>query len=519
MKAAWVWVIGFTLFRLVYSGTFLLAPDETNYWQWSRHMAWGYHDQAPMIAWMIHLCTLIFGHGEIGVRMPSVLAMGVASAYMILIAGRWIGPSAALGAAILSQSLLEFNVGGLMATSDALQAAAWGGAAYHLARAFEKDKWSQWLIAGLWFGFGILSKYTMVIFLPSVFLYSILSDVHRKRLATIKPYAGLLLGFALFLPVIFWNAGNNWNSVRHVAFLGGANESLSIHWNFFGDYIASQAALLSPLVFILVVLAWALASKKRHTQVNWIYSYLFFTSFPMVAGFALLSLHTRVYGNWPGAGYLTATILVAALFADKAAHPETRTRSLSLGKRLWPWAVGTSYLITFLVLLQVLLPVLPIPAKLDRTSTELQGWQQLGKQAGDLARSMPRPGETFFFGLRYQTASELAFYTPGQPETVSINKWKRPNVYDYWWEDEDLLGWDAVGVTDDPESHLKRLTQVFDRVNPPETLNIYRNSIWSQMSAADPAGTPVKTYYLYRAYGFKGGLRWDPPDHSDIRAR
>ena len=58
---------------------------------------------------------------------------------------------------------------------------------------------------------------------------------------------------------------------------------------------------------------------------------------------------------------------------------------------------------------------------------------------------MPAPERTFIFGLRYQTASEMAFYTPGKPHTVSINRWKRPNVYDYWWTDADLLGWDAVG--------------------------------------------------------------------------
>ena len=65
---------------------------------------------------------------------------------------------------------------------------------------------------------------------------------------------------------------------------------------------------------------------------------------------------------------------------------------------------------------------------MDRTATEIQGWDQLGRKAADLRDTMPDPQRTFLFGLRYQTASELAFYTPGQPATVSINKWKRPNV-------------------------------------------------------------------------------------------
>ena len=41
LRCAWLLIIASTLFRAVYAGTFLLAPDEANYWQWSRHMAWG----------------------------------------------------------------------------------------------------------------------------------------------------------------------------------------------------------------------------------------------------------------------------------------------------------------------------------------------------------------------------------------------------------------------------------------------------------------------------------------------
>jgi len=92
----------------------------------------------------------------------------------------------------------------------------------------------------------------MVLFLPGAFVYGLVAREHRARLATLRPYLGVLAGLALFIPVILWNADNNWNSVRHVAYIGGANEAFALHLRFFGDYLASQAGLLSPLVFILV---------------------------------------------------------------------------------------------------------------------------------------------------------------------------------------------------------------------------------------------------------------------------
>lgn len=511
MKTAWALVLGFSIFRFVYSGTFPLVPDETNYWQWSRYLDWGYHDQSPMIAWLINLSTAVFGHTEIGVRFPSVIAMAVISGYLVVMARRWFDARVALQTAILTQSVLAFNVGGLLATPDGIQAAAWAGASYHVARGYEEGRWPQWLMAGVWFGFGMLSKYTMVIFLPGAYLYGLLSKQHRNRLASIRPYAGVLIGCLMFAPVIWWNAKNGWNSVRHVAYLGGANQGFDWHVKYFGDYLASQAALLSPLLFILLLLAWYLSVLKALRGGRWIYAYLFFTSFTMFFGFAVLSLHSKVYGNWPGAGYITVSVLVASFFGPGA---DAMSRIQKFGRRLWPWAVGMSYAMTALLLVQTAYPILPLPADMDRIAKETSGWPKLGKTADGLMRHMPNPERTFLFGLKYQHASELAFYTPGKPYTVSINKWARPNVYDYWWTDEQLIGWDAVGITGMNEKYFKRLKKVFERVDPPVKVDVYRKTLTGASSEADDL---IRTYHFYRAYGFKGGLRWVAPDRSDIR--
>jgi undecaprenyl-diphosphatase len=186
------------------------------------------------------------------------------------------------------------------------------------------------------------------------------------------------------------------------------------------------------------------------------------------------------------------------------------------GKPRWQWRLTwiSASLLTAIVLFHVLVPILPIPAEKDRTLYEIRGWKALGVQVVNAMQSMPDPSNAFLFGLRYQIASELAFYVPGQPYTVSINRWNRPNVYDYWWQDKDLIGKDAVGVLRDGDSR-KRLQEVFTRVDPPEPYYLYHRG-----SGKDTDGTakPVKTLYLYRCFEFKGGLRWIPPQRDDIRA-
>jgi 4-amino-4-deoxy-L-arabinose transferase-like glycosyltransferase len=501
-----------TIARIIYAQSFSLTPDETNYWQWARHPAWGYHDQTPLIAWAIGFFTFLFGNTELAVRLPSILSMAIASIYLVMIARHWFSDRIAWQTAVLSQSIFIFNVGALLATADGLQGAAWAAAAYHTARGYEDHQRRHWVMGGLWFGIGMLSKYTMVLFLPCVFIFGLTTPLGRKRLASVRPYVGCLLGVIMFLPVVFWNAANHWNSFRHVAYLSGANEGFTLHWKYFGEYIGSQVGLITPMVFGLIFAGWVWVIRHRRTNDKWIYSYLFYTSFPFIALFALLSLHTRVYGNWPCAGYLTACVLAAALYSQSAGRPHRAQGHRS--SPLWRWSVGSAYFLTALILVHVVRPILPIPPRLDRTIYEIRGWDILGEKVAEIKKSMPQPENSFIFGLRYQIASELAFYVPGQPFTVSINRWNRPNVYDYWWEDQDLVGKDAVGVTRDKDSR-ERLLEVFGRVDPAEPFFVYPPG--AEKTDGRPL-EPVKTLYIFRCYDFKGGLRWKPRRLDDIRA-
>lgn len=514
IKASWYWIVGFTLFRLFYSPTFNLVPDEAYYWQWSRYLSIGYHDHGPMTAWLIRLCTILLDHTEFSVRLPAVLSATITSVYMAKMACRWATPLTMFNTVILSQALLLFNVGGLIITPDCFQIAAWSGACYHVARAYEDGSPGQWLIGGIWFGLGMLCKFTMALFLPCAFFFGLCSKQHQKKLASPYPYIGVALGLLLFTPVILWNADNNWASFRHVAYQSGANQDAFFNFRYLFDYIGTQVGVISPLVFILVVIYGYMCCKKAYRETNWIYSYLVFTSFPLLIGFMALSVHTNVEGNWPAPAYVTLCLLLAARFGDRS-NAARNNKLIRFSQMLWPWAVGSSYVISALLLMHVAYPFLPIPLKSDRIIQEVYGWKTIGEEVGKL-NDGKFDGETdFIFGIRYQIASELAFYTPGRPHTVSINKWRRPNMYDIWWEDSSLIGKNAIGVTKDPDSHLTKLNQVFDRVDAPITLNVYRKSAFTDVNISD---TPVKTVYLYRAYGFKGGVKWHPEDRLDIRS-
>lgn len=455
-----------------------------------------------MIAWTIWLSTKIFGQNELAVRLPTILGLTIAMIYMAKMAAKMFSWNTAFHTTLLNQGLLLFNGAALIATPDGMLLPCWAGACYHALKALENNKLSQWLLTGFWFGVGMLSKYTMLLFLPSLLLCILIIPSYRKRLFHAYPWIGILLSCLIFTPVIIWNSRNEWATFRHVLYMGGMDDKNFLTIHYVGDFLAEQAALLSPLVFIIILAAWFFRAPKGRLVKDDI-DYLVWMSLPTFIVFLLLSLHSRVYGNWPAAGYLTAIVLIAAL------HISGRYKMRGPGF-IWRVSVFIAYFLTIPVLVQVVYPVLPVPIKLDRTARETVGWDKLGKEVRKTLEQMENANDPFIFGIRYQLASELAFYVPGQPETVSINRWNRPNVYDYWVDDTMLKGRDGVGVTRDPK-YLDQLKTVFTHVELDREVPIYRYSPWKGKEE-------VITYYVYRAYDFQGGQRWKPWNKNDIRA-
>jgi len=502
MVATWLVILIGLGVRLAVSTQFLLVPDEANYWQWSRYLALGYHDHPPMIAWTIRLCTRIFGQTEFAVRLPTVLGMAVTSFYLCLLAARWFSCRCAFHVALLVQGVLLFNGASLIATPDGLLLPCWAAASYHGAMALSNRSRGQWLMTGLWFGLGLLSKYTMLLFLPSLFFSMLAVPTYRKQLVTAWPWLGLFSGLLLFTPVLIWNSENGWATFRHVLYQGGIDDSKLLTLRYVGDYLGEQLLLLSPLFFILLVVSWV-SGKTRQRLGREDSAFLIWMSATTFFTFLALSFHVRIYGNWPATGYLSGVILLAAMYSPGQAGRRPRATLL------WTIALVLAYLMTIPVLMQAVYPILPLPIKLDRVARETVGWDTLAAEVDSVVRSMPSPEKTFIFGLRYQQASELAFYMPGQPKTVSINKWARPNVYDYWFDDSMVLGRDGVGVYEwkGMEQHLAPL---FDHVDPPQEVNLYRTSPWLGKQL-------VQTLYIIRGYGFKGSLRWQPQKKNDVR--
>ncbi len=433
-----------TALRIVYlfAAPLDLVADEAYYWDWSRQLDWGYFSKPPLIAWIIGLFCRTIGSSPVVVRLPAVLLGTVSALALFLLARRMYDSRTAFWAAAAAMASPGGSVLAFLMTIDAPLICFWSLALYLFWKALEKEKGGilEWLGLSVVIGFGLLSKQVMAGFIAGMFAFLVVSRWDRYLLKSYRPYLYSILGLAALVPPVLWNAHHGWITFHHTA--GHFEGSRSIFIATLAEYVGAQAAVISPLTWILIVLL-SLFLVFRYRSLDRRALYLLCFSFLPLSGVFLLSLRQRIEPNWPAAFYPAAMVLLAAWGCGAvSAGPGLDSRRPLFVKGVIVGAV--------MALLVYALPFWAgsVPGPWAQALVgRLQGWRHLGVEAGKAFGEVPRPENTFILSFdNRQLAAELAFYMPGQPK---VYNWRAPggvpeNQYDIW--DGPEAGWDALLV-------------------------------------------------------------------------
>jgi hypothetical protein len=204
-----------------------------------------------------------------------------------------------------------------------------------------------------------------------------------------------LLGAAVFLPVLAWNADHGWASFIRQG-------SRTVAWQpanaarFLGELIAGQFGLVTPLIFVLCVAGIVVAARRAWQTREPVWTLLAALTLPATLLFLQHSLGDRVQGNWPAIIYPAAAIAAAGLQAP-------------LWRRLHMPAVVLGLVITLLAYQQASLALLPLPVGIDPIALRLAGWDTLAAQVEAVRQTT---GAGFVAADQYGTAAELARSLP-----------------------------------------------------------------------------------------------------------
>lgn len=487
---------------LIIAGPIGLSPDEAQYWTWSQQLDWGYYSKPPGIAWQIALGTLFFGNTPLGIRFPSVL-LGILLPLLIYILGRRSGlkvESSFWAAAMMAFTPLGI-LSSMLAITDVGMVLFWTSACSVVAYALAKERTPNYYLTGLFIGLGALFKWPIYLLWVIILAFAIRTPFLRSRHLP----RGIAISLLGLVPSFTWNIQHGWVTLRHVAqSLQGSEEisptSTPLFAGNFWEFVGAQAALLSPLLFFLLLVAFAsIFSKKRalNTPPAAI-AFCGLTTLALLTLLGAMSLLTKVQGNWCDFAYPTAIVFLA-WFAFEAVDWGRRWIQAGL---LISVFLAAAILAIPITQSNDLFPMAKIPYRIN-PFRHMVGWDKLENAILQVGYN---PEKDFLFSSKYQISSILSSYGPEQKRAYFLNLFStRKNQFSFWPSmSEEQIGNDGYYIVAENEPHLaKQLDQIEGYI---ETLSPYFDKVTFEGVAPlfQSYGTLSKGAMIFKCIGYNG---------------
>jgi len=297
--ATWAIIAFVTLLRAIAAAKVPLTGDEAYYWEWAKHLALGYADHPPMVAYLI----LPFAWGTaspIWIRLAFLVCGVIATLAAAGTAKRITGDERAGMVTALAMTLTPMlSVGFVIATPDGPLMAAWACSLYFAVRAEQTRARRDFVFLGIALAAALLSKMFAFALLAGLVAWSLAPS--RRRLWRDGLVVTCLVVAVLYAPFVVWNAHNHWVTFtfafeqRHVA------EPSLLRPLF---YLFVSAGPYSPGLWLAALLVLA---RPRNALVAW-------TAIPLSVLLIVLNFHERIEFHWIFGPYISLCVGMGVAF-------------------------------------------------------------------------------------------------------------------------------------------------------------------------------------------------------------
>ena len=345
--ATWAIVAAVTLLRAIAAAKLPLTGDEAYYWEWAKHLALGYADHPPMVAYLIAPFSWSV-QNPLWVRVGFLLCGVIATVAAANAARRLSGDERAGLVTALAMTLAPLlSVGFTIATPDGPLMAAWACVLWLAVRAEQERKPRDFLFLGAAIAAALLSK---------MFAWALVAGIVCWACAPQRRWlwrAGLARAFVvaalLYAPFIIWNAAHDFVSFR---FAFEQRHVAEVSWYRPVTYLLACVGAYSPGIWIGALFV---AARPRYPIVAW-------TALPLLVLLILLNFHERIELHWVFGPYVSLAVGMGPAFV----HLQQRARVL--------WASAAAVPAAVLVPLLFLAAAVPGPLyeQFRRTGSELR---------------------------------------------------------------------------------------------------------------------------------------------------
>ena len=369
------------LFRSIVAALTELGNDEVYYWTYALFPDWSHFDHPPMVGWIIQLFTCnLKWDSSFALRLPS-LVLGTFNTWLIYRLGYLVkGPKTGWYAALLyTGSLYAAIMAGTFILPDTPLGTFYLAALYCFFKAFglgqngdQKRNSGFFLLAGVFTGLAMLSKYTGIFLWAGAILY--LLRYRGKFFRESRLWAGLGISLLLFMPVLLWNLSQDMSSLAfHSARLSISGEGFKPFYLL--REISGSILYNNPVNVLLVIWSvfYYLRLKRLKTTSSLpvrpeIFQMIIFQSVPLIAVFLFFSLFRETLPHWSAPGYYPLMLLAASV----ADHKDLR----------WPAGLSPAILaiVVLLSVFQIKTGFIPIREMVPpREITPQDPYKELGR--------------------------------------------------------------------------------------------------------------------------------------------
>ena len=303
----------FWVYRLIVllNAPYDLYLDEAYYFNWAQNVDWGYYSKPPMLSWLIYLTTSLFGDGQVAIKIGSMILYPITTYVIYLISLELFDKKVAFYSALIFFTLPSVWMSSMIISTDVVLLLFWSLALLFFIKAIYHYRTRYWMLAGVFSGAGLMSKYNFIFFLISVLLVLVLIPKFRKHFQNKNLYITIMIAFVIFLPNLIWNYNHDFVSFTHTSDISKMDEDL-FHPDKFFEFFAVQFIVFGPILFFTF---WMIVFKKAFIN-NEKYLILFLFSIVTLGAIMILSFLSRSYANWAAVTYVSATILVVAYLLE-----------------------------------------------------------------------------------------------------------------------------------------------------------------------------------------------------------
>jgi len=330
----WALVLAFAALHVAMALALPLVEDEAYYQMWASVPSAGYYDHPPMIAWSIAAGQMVFGNSLLGVRAGSILASALVTLLTFRI-GFLLSNSqkTALRAALWGSVMIPIAWAGFAATPDAGSVLFWTAAIWALSEIYANGRAEWWLLAGLFAGLGVLSKFTDLFFGLALVVWLFTTKDGRAWLPHWQVWAGAAIGMLVLVPFAVWNFQHDWVGFQRQ--FGRIDDTSPFSLVRFLVFWLSIVVLVTPLIFWQVLRGGVSGRVPR---------FLWWICAPVVLYLTYHATKASAGGQWLVPIFPTLAIIAALAAKDGWVTRWSAPAALVLGMGLtligfWPGQV------------------------------------------------------------------------------------------------------------------------------------------------------------------------------------